>query len=77
MEYDSNYNFVGYVGASEVQFNFIDYLWKLVYTDDQKQGVENFVPTEYTNLALDKDGFIYATIGRYEGSREKTKPIRK
>jgi len=61
MEFDSRGNFNGYIGANKVAFDFIDYVWKLISTQAQKDRMMLFVPTEYNNLAIDNDGFIYVT----------------
>nr|AGS51842.1 NHL repeat protein [uncultured bacterium contig00066] len=61
MEFDGRGEFVGYMGANKVAFNLIDYIWKFISTQEQRARMELFVPTEYNNLALDSDGFIYVT----------------
>jgi hypothetical protein len=61
MEFDNRGNFVGYIGANKVYFKIVDYMWKLVATQAQRDRMLLFVPTEYNNLAIDGDGFIYVT----------------
>ncbi|MDR2717214.1 MAG: hypothetical protein LBB89_04000 [Treponema sp.] len=61
MEFDSRGLFAGYMGANKVQVNIIDYIWKVLATQAQKERMELFIPTEYSNLCLDRDGFIYVT----------------
>lgn len=78
--YGNDGRFTGYVGASEVKFHAIDYLWKMVSTKEQRAQLEQFVPTEYNNLALDKDGFIYTTTSVFDENellKDVAKPIRK
>lgn len=77
MEFDSQGEFTGYVGASEVTYDFLDYLWKMVASKEQKAQLEQFVPTEYSNICLDSEGFIYATISTFDDAIEDVKPIRK
>lgn len=80
MEFDSEGNFTAYIGASEVKFDMIEYLWKLISTKEQKSKMAQFVPTEYNNLALDSKGFIYVTTATFDESElraDKAKPIRK
>ncbi|MDY3909942.1 MAG: hypothetical protein SOZ48_09465 [Eubacterium sp.] len=77
MEFDTEGTFTGYVGASEVTYDFFTYLWKMVATKEQRAQMELFVPTEYSNLCLDSEGFIYATISTFEGTVEAAEPIRK
>ncbi|MCL1959377.1 MAG: hypothetical protein FWF68_07220 [Spirochaetes bacterium] len=61
MEFDSRGNFAGYIGANKVYFKIVDYIWKLASTQAQRDRMLLFVPTEYNNLAIDGDGFIYVT----------------
>lgn len=77
MEFASDGSFTGYVGASEVTYDVFTYLWKLIATKEQRSQMILFVPTEYSNLCLDSEGFIYGTISVFEGSPEAAKPVRK
>jgi tetratricopeptide (TPR) repeat protein len=61
MEFDNRGEFAGYMGANRVQFKLVDYAWKLISTQAQRERLELFIPTEYNNVALDNDGFIYVT----------------
>jgi len=63
IELDSKGEFVGYMGATKVKFNMVDYIWKLIATDEQREKMVQFVPTEYSNITIDNDGFIYVTTG--------------
>jgi len=72
MEFDSRGNFAGYMGANKVDVSIIDYVWKLLSTQAQKERMELFIPTEYNNLCLDNDGFIYVT-----NSNMQADPVRR
>ena len=61
MEFSSNGEFLGYSGASPVKFEWADYFWKLVATDEQRAAMNSFVPTEYNNVATDSEGFLLVT----------------
>ncbi|TLS50990.1 gluconolactonase [Paenibacillus antri] len=61
MEFDADGAFAGFVGTNRVRFDPIDYFWKSIATDAQRQRMELFIPTEYTNVDLDAAGFIYTT----------------
>ena len=79
VQYKSSGEFSGFIGASEAKFNLTDYFWKLIATEEQKARMIQFVPTEYNNVALDKDGFIYCTTNIFDQYELRTtaKPIRK
>lgn len=80
VQYKSNGEFAGFIGASEAKFNLVDYFWKMIATKEQRARMIQFVPTEYNNVALDKDGFVYCTTAvfeEYELNTDTAKPIRK
>lgn len=80
MWFEADGSFISYVGASEVTFSMADYIKKLISTQEQRAQMESFVPTEYNNLYIDKDGFVYCTTSvfeEYEVSNGEAKPIRK
>jgi DNA-binding beta-propeller fold protein YncE len=61
MEFDGRGEFAGYMGANKVAFNVVDYVWKIIATQEQRARMIRLVPTEYNNLSLDHEGFIYVT----------------
>lgn len=80
VEYKNNGEFSGFIGANEVKFRMTDYIWKMISTKEQRAQMEQFVPTEYNNIALDKNDFIYCTTAVFEEIEllnDKAKPIRK
>lgn len=61
MEFSIDGHFTTFIGANRVQVDPIDYLWSRFATREQRSQMVMFVPTEFTSLDLDQDGFIYAT----------------
>jgi len=60
MQFSAEGTFIGFIGSNRVVFKLTDLVWKTIMTDEQEEGMTNFVPVEYTNISLDSDGFIYA-----------------
>lgn len=60
IKFEANGEFAGFVGATPVTYNWTDYIWKKLATKEQRAQMTNFVPTEYDNLYMDYEGFIYA-----------------
>ena len=60
VKFENDGVFSGFIGASPVSYDFWDYLWKHFASQEQRAQMVNFVPTEYDNLYMDKEGFIYA-----------------
>lgn len=61
MEFSVDGYFTTFIGANRVQVDAVDYLWRRFATREQRSQMVMFVPTEFTSLDLDEDGFIYAT----------------
>ena len=59
IKYEADGVFSGFVGATPVTYSFADYVWKKLATKEQRAQMVNFVPTEYDNLYMDREGFIY------------------
>jgi len=72
MEFDSRGEFSGYIGANKVNVKIVDYIWKLLSTRAQRERMDLFIPTEYSNVCLDHEGFIYVT-----NSSGQTDPVRR
>ncbi|MBR5421722.1 MAG: hypothetical protein IK115_11280 [Lachnospiraceae bacterium] len=63
LKFESDGVFSGFVGATRVSYNFMDYIWKRLASQAQREQMVSFVPTEYDNVYMDREGFIYAVSG--------------
>ena len=61
MEFDRNGVFDGYMGAAPVSITPIDQFWRLISTQEQNLRRMLFVPTEYNNVTVDDEGFLFVT----------------
>ena len=81
VKFEANTEFTGYVGANKVVYNLVDYVWKTFFmTEEQRAQQESFVPTEYCNIYMDEDSFIYATnisFDEYDLVWDNAQPIRR
>lgn len=80
IKYEYDGSFTGFFGASEVTYNWVDLLWKKFATRAQREQMESFVPTEYSNAYMDNEGFIYAvtkTFDEWTLLSDQAKPIRR
>ncbi len=78
MEFSPEGVFEGYMGASPVRFDFAEYIWKLISTDAQEAQMADFVPTEYNNVAVDSEGFLFVTTSVFEAnSVQSAQPLRR
>lgn len=76
MEFDVTGGFQGFIGAPRVNPSLVDYIWRVIGTDAQKQRMKLFLPVEHSNLHVDDRGFVYATaIGGSIGVEEKVRRL--
>jgi len=61
MMLDANGIFTGFMGASRVTPSVVDIFWRAVATEAQRERMLLFVPTEYNNITIDNEGFIFVT----------------
>lgn len=65
-KYEADGVFSGFVGATPVTYDWMDYIWKKFATQEQRVRMVSFVPTAYDNIYMDYEGFIYACAGGQE-----------
>jgi len=61
MQFDEAGNFIGYVGTINVAQSFADKVWRRIATRAQREQMQLYIPTEFTNVDIDPKGFIYST----------------
>ncbi len=54
-------DFFGFIGAQKVAISALDIIWRNIQTDEQREQSEEYVSTEFNNITIDKDNFIYVT----------------
>lgn len=58
---DENANFSGFIGAQKVAISPLEVLWRRFQTKEQREQSEQYISTEFNNIAIDASGFIYVT----------------
>jgi len=61
MAFDENGNFTGFTGTINVTISTYEKIWRRLSTKRQREKQIQFIPTEFTGLDIDEDGFVYAT----------------
>lgn len=74
VSFDKKGKFVGFTGSNRVAVNPIDFFWKKISAREERDRMQLFVPTEFSSIDIDSEGFIYATTGM---SRINVPPVRK
>lgn len=54
-------DFYGFIGAQKVTIGALEILWRSIQTDEQREQSQEYVSTEFNNIVIDKDNFIYVT----------------
>ncbi len=71
MQFDRNGKFLGYYGATKVSPSVAELFFRKFATEEQLAGMIRFIPTEYRNMCLDSEGFMYCTVATYSSSEIK------
>ena len=65
--FDSDGAFVGYFGTIEVKISLWEKFWKRLATKEERSKQQLYIPTEFTGIDVDEDGFVYASNIDTEG----------
>lgn len=60
--------FTGYIGATKATYNALQLIWRKFQTKEQREASETIVSTEYNNIAIDDEGFVYVTTSAIDES---------
>ncbi|MBQ8214404.1 MAG: YIP1 family protein [Clostridia bacterium] len=58
---DSEGAFVGFIGAQAVTISAWEIIWRRFQTDEQKKLSMSYISTEFNNITINDEGFIYVT----------------
>lgn len=65
---DKQGGFVGFIGAQAVTISAWEILWSKIQTDEQKAQTAQRLSTEFNNITITEDGFVYVTTSSIEES---------
>ena len=60
MVFDSEGSFTGFFGTIKVNITVMERFWRFFSTKEERQKQLLFIPTEFTGIDVDADGFVYA-----------------
>lgn len=61
MVFESNGEFASFFGTIEVEISAWEKFWKRMATKEERANQQLFIPTEFTGIDIDPDGFVYAS----------------
>ncbi len=63
-------SFFGFLGAQTQKTSIIDIIWRAFQTEEQRRKSIKTVSTEFNNINIDGDGFVYATTSTISDSQQ-------
>ncbi|MFP4975506.1 hypothetical protein ACE6ED_08865 [Paenibacillus sp. CN-4] len=76
LQIDSGGKFKGFYGANHVGFSWTRLLIKLVATKEQQSQLATVRPSEFSNVDVDEEGFIYSTtLGEETNQIKRLSPV--
>lgn len=61
MVFENTGEFIGFIGTIKVEISLWDKFWKRVATKEERSNQRLYIPTEFTGIDIDDDGFVYAS----------------
>lgn len=61
MVFESNGQFTNFFGTINVEISGWDKFWKRLATKEERANQQLFIPTEFTGIDIDPEGFVYAS----------------
>lgn len=61
MVFENTGEFTGYFGTIKVDISLFEKFWRKISTKEQRSRQALFIPTTFTGIDVDSDGFIYAS----------------
>lgn len=66
LELNASGEFSSFLGAPRVTYDMFTLIWKRLMTREMAKNMVQFVPTEFSNLRIDSEGFIFTTIKAFD-----------
>ncbi len=64
--------FTGFIGAQKVDANPLEILWRRFQTKEQRELTAEYIPTEFNNITINDEGFIYVTTSSIESGKQQS-----
>ena len=67
---DSDGQFQNFIGAQMASYNLLDLFWQRFQNEEQRNSNNSIVSTEYNNITIDEDNFLYVTSSAIDGEKQ-------
>ncbi|HKL99418.1 MAG TPA: gluconolactonase [Mobilitalea sp.] len=61
MAFENTGEFISFIGTIEVKISLWEKFWKRIATKEERSNQRLYIPTEFTGIDIDDNGFIYAS----------------
>lgn len=61
MVFDTDGRFTGFYGTISVKISLWEKFWRRIATKEERSKQKLYIPTEFTGIDMDDDGFVYAS----------------
>lgn len=61
MVFESGGQFTGFFGTIQVKISLWEKFWRKIATKEERSKQQLFIPTEFTGIDIDDEGFVYAS----------------
>ena len=61
MVFETNGEFAGFFGTISVEITLWEKFWRRIATKEEREKSRLYIPTEFTGVDIDPDGFVYAS----------------
>lgn len=65
-------DFYGFIGAQKVAISALEIIWRKIQTDEQRSQSEQYVSTEFNNITIDENNFIYVTTSSIDEAKQQS-----
>ena len=67
------------MGAPKVSKSIVEQIWDRLKTKAQRERSQSYVPTEYSNVSIDSEGFLFVTTAAFDDTAGDSapRPLRK
>ena len=67
---DSDGEFQNFIGAQMASYNLLDLFWQRFQNEEQRNSNNSIVSTEYNNISIDEDNFLYVTSSAIDEEKQ-------
>ncbi len=70
-------DFQGFIGAQKVTIDALSILWRRFQTEEQRKLSQQYISTEFNNITIDDEGFMYITTSSIDPTAQQNAIIDK